>query len=265
MTREKLTNAPLYFALIEVRFNTVLGLERNYLPGIQEQFRKAGFPDFETSAELTFQIKPPGESEVKPRVDSVGVNRHVFRDIGRSAGFSLSASSIAFFTSAYDVFETFRQPMMQGLQIIHGAIGLSFSERIGIRYLNAVLPKSGEQLEDYLIPEVLGLTVKLGGTIEHAYSETKRRLDTGGGVVARAMLRHGRVGLPPEVGHLGLTLNDRFTAFEGMHGMLDTDAFVEKRESFDLAVIDAHVRRLHDENEEVFRTIATKHALKAWE
>jgi len=263
--REKLTNAPLYFALSEVRFNTVLGLKQNYLPGIQEQLRKAGYPDFEPSHEITFQIKPSAESEAKPRVDSAGVNRYVFRDIGRSAGFSLSASSIAFFTSAYDVFETFRGAMMQGLQIVHGAMGLSFVERIGIRYLNAVIPRNEERLQDYLIPEVLGLTVKLGGTIEHAYSETKRRLEIGGGVVARTMVRNGRVGLPPEMGNVALTLNERFTTFEGMHGMLDTDAFLERRESFDLEVIDAHVRRLHDENEEVFRTIATEHALKVWE
>jgi uncharacterized protein (TIGR04255 family) len=263
--KEKLTNAPLYFAVCEVRFNTVLGLEHNYLPGIQEQFRKAGFPDFEPRTEVTFQLKPPAEAEAKARIDSVAANRYVFRDIGRSAGFSLSASSIAFFTSAYEVFETFRRTMMQGLETVHGAIGLSFSERIGIRYLNAVLPRSGEQLQLYLIPEVLGLTVKLGGTIEHAYSETKRRLESGGGVVARAIVRHGRVALPPEMGNVGLTLNERFTAFEGMHGILDTDAFVEKRESFDLEVVGTHIRRLHDENEEVFRTIVTKPALKVWE
>lgn len=261
--REKLTNAPLYLALSEVRFNTVLGLESNYLPGIQEQLRKLGFPDFEPSAEFTFQLKPPAESEAKPRIDSVGLNRYVFRDIGRLAGFSLSAGSIAYFTSAYDVFETFRQRMMEGLQIVHSAIGLSFSERIGIRYMNAVLPRHGEQLQDYLIPEVLGLTVKLGGAIEHAYSETKRRLESGG-VVARTMVRNGRVGLPPELGNVGLTLHERFTGFEGMHGMLDTDAFVEKRESFDLEAIDRHVRRLHDDNETVFRTIASPHALKVW-
>lgn len=262
--RERLRNAPLCFALSEVRFNTILGLEKNYLPGIQEELRKAGFADFEPSTELTFQIKPPVEADAK-RVDAVSVNRYVFRDIGRTAGFSLSAGSIAFFTSAYDVFETFRATMMQGLQIVHSAIGLSFSERIGIRYINVVIPRSDEKLQDYLIPEILGLTVKLGGVIDHAYSETKRRLETGGGVVARAMVRNGRVGLPQGMDSVGLMVNERFTAFEGLHGMLDTDAFLEKRESFDLGAIEAHVRRLHDENENVFRTIATPHALKVWE
>lgn len=263
--REKLTNAPLYFALIEVRFNTVLGLEQSYLSEIQEQLRKAGFPDFESSAEVTFQLKSPGDAEAKPRIDSVGVNRYVFRDIGCSAGFSLSAGSIAYFTAAYDVFDVFKRTMMDGLRIVHSTIGLSFSERVGIRYLNAVLPRHGEKLQDYLIPEVLGLTVKLGGTIERAYSETRCRLETGGGVVARAIVRNGRVGLPPELGNVGLALNERFTAFEGMHGLLDTDAFLERRESFNLEAIEGHLNRLHDENEKVFRTIATEHALKVWE
>jgi uncharacterized protein (TIGR04255 family) len=263
--KEKLTNAPLYFALSEVRFNTVLGLEGSYLPGIQEQLRKAGYPDFQPSTELTFQLKPSADSDGKPRVDSIGVNRYVFRDIGRTAGFSVSANSIAFFTSVYDVFNEFRQRMAQGLEIVHGAIGLSFFERIGIRYLNAVLPRSGETLEDYLIPEVLGLTFKLSGTIEHTYSETKRRLESGGGVVARARVRSGRVALPPELGNVGMMLNERFTGFEGMHAVLDTDAFIEKREGFELDAIKAQVTRLHDENERVFRTIATKRALSVWE
>lgn len=261
--KDKLANAPLYFALSEVRFNTVLGLEHNYLPAIQEQLRRTGYPDFEASTEVTFHLKPAGESDTKPRLDPVGANRYVFRDVAQTSGFSLNAGSMAFFTSAYDVFEVFRRSMMQGLEIVHGIVGLSFFERIGIRYLNAVLPRHGEKLQDYLIPEVLGLIVKSGGTIDHAYSETKRRLENGS-VVARAMVRHGRVRLPSELGNVGLTLNERFTGFEGMHGVLDTDAFVEKREIYDLRAIDAHLVRLHDENETVFHTIATPHALKVW-
>ena len=43
---EKMSNAPVYYALAQVRFNPLAALEQ-YIPAIQDSLRREGFPDFE--------------------------------------------------------------------------------------------------------------------------------------------------------------------------------------------------------------------------
>src|SRR4029077_11375309 len=43
---QKMSDAPIYFALAQVRFNVVLALDQ-YLPSIQDGLRNVGYPDFE--------------------------------------------------------------------------------------------------------------------------------------------------------------------------------------------------------------------------
>ena len=44
----KLSKAPVFFTLAQMRFNPVLGMEP-LLPALQDAFRKQGFPDYEIS------------------------------------------------------------------------------------------------------------------------------------------------------------------------------------------------------------------------
>ena len=42
----KMNNAPVYFALAQVKFNQLAALD-NYIPAVQDSLRKAGYPDFQ--------------------------------------------------------------------------------------------------------------------------------------------------------------------------------------------------------------------------
>lgn len=64
---------------------------------------------------------------------------------------------------------------MRGLAIVHECVTLAHSERIGLRYLDAVVPPGGETgLAEYLAPGVLGLSSRLPEdvTVSHSFSET---------------------------------------------------------------------------------------------
>lgn len=262
---KKMSNAPVYFTVAQVRFNPVLNME-GYLVTIQEKMRTAHFPDFkrETIQQLIVPLGSPSESGQVPTPSFVPQARCIFGDIEGTTKFVLENSALALQTTAYETFEVFSKMLLDGLKIVHDALRLDFTERIGLRYLDAVLPKERESLSDYLTPEVLGLSNKLAGKLSHSFSETVT-MNTSGQLVSRVIIQDGHVGLPPELMAVVPRLNKRFTQPEGRHAIIDTDAFLERREVFSIEKLRDRLLALHGEILKSFRVTVTSSALKKWE
>lgn len=260
---EKMSNAPVYFTVAQVRFNPVLNLE-GYLPAIQDRMRTTHFPDFERQI---FQqlIVPFGASEggQVPTPSFLAQARCIFGNIEGTSRFVLENNSLAFQATAYETFESFLKMLLDGLGIVHEALRLDFTERVGLRYLDAVLPKADETLSDYLTPEVLGLSEKLTGQLSHSLSETVS-INAVGHMISRVIIRDGHVGLPVELMALAPKLDPRFTQPDGRHAIIDTDAFHEQREAFSLEKLESRLLALHDEIDKSFRATVTPHALAFW-
>lgn len=262
---EKLKSAPVYFTIVQVRFNPILALE-SYAPRIQERLRKQKYPDVQKGVLSTINFSPAvsaGESNAQiPVGQSV---RFVFSNMERTSCFILDESALTFQTSKYDTFEKFAEDFMIGLEVVHEAVELNFIDRIGVRYLDAVFPRDGEKLAEYLTGSVLGLSEKLGGNIVHSFSETLVRKDEVS-VLARAIIQNGQVGFPPDVLPTGtkLNLDERFQKLQGLHAILDTDGFTERREQFSLDRVRESLFAIHGEISKAFRATVTNNALKIW-
>ncbi len=261
---KKMKNAPVYFTVAQVRFNPILNME-GYLPAIQEKMRETGFPDFkrETVQQLMLQFGAPGGGGQVPTPSFAPQVRCIFGNIDRTTEFILEQNALALQTTAYDISDTFFKILLNGLGIIHDILRLDFTERVGLRYFDAVLPKSNESLSDYLAPEVLGLSHKLAGKLSHSYSETVT-MNTSGQLVSRVVIQDGHVGLPPEVMSLAPQINPKFTGPEGRHAIIDTDAFCEKRDPFSLETLGSKLVGLRDEIEKSFQETVTPFAIKVW-
>lgn len=262
---KKMENAPVYFTVVQIRFNPILNME-GYLPAIQERMRVVRFPDFkrETIQHLIIPFTSPVEAGQPPNPSFVPRARCIFGNIDRTTEFVLEHNSLALQTTEYDTSETFFKMMLDGLSIIHDILQLDFTERVGLRYFDAVLPQSNESLSDYLIPEVLGLCDKLEGTLAHSVSETVI-MNPIGQLVYRVIIQDGRVGLPPEIVTLAPRINPRFTKPEGRHAIIDADAFCEQREAFSLDKLSSKLIDLHAEIRKAFTSTVTAFAIKAWE
>jgi uncharacterized protein (TIGR04255 family) len=261
----KMTHAPVYFAIVQARFNPILALD-SYAPQIQERLRKQGFPDVQKSALAKFSVNfaaPTDESP--PQVPVVRAARYTFSNIDRTAAFILEEGALSLQTTEYDVFDTFSGQFCHGLRIVDDAVSLSFTDRIGFRYLDAVFPKANESLVDYLDLSVLGLGERLQQTMVHSFSETRLRSSSGINVVARVIVQNGAVGFPPDLLPNLLRVPDRFGELQGRHAILDTDGFLERREAFSVDGISDHLQLIHDEIAKTFQATVTPHALKAWE
>ncbi|MBI5142031.1 MAG: TIGR04255 family protein [Nitrospirae bacterium] len=262
---KKMKNAPVYFTVAQVQFNPVLQME-GYLPTIQERMRAAHFPDFkqETIQKIVLQFGSPSDGSQAPKPSFIPQARCVFGNINRTTEFVLEHNALALQTTDYDTSETFFKTLLDGLGTIHDVVRLDFTERVGLRYFDAVLPKPDESFSDYLAQEVLGLSHKLDGKLAHTYSETVT-INASGQLVSRVIIQDGRVGLPQEIIPFAPQIHPRFTAQEGRHAIIDSDAFYAQREAFSLETIASRLVALHVEIEKSFRATVTQFALNSWE
>jgi uncharacterized protein (TIGR04255 family) len=161
------------------------------------------------------------------------------------------------------VFETFLADFMKGLEAIHQAVTLDFTDRLGLRYLDAVFPKTGEAVKDYLSGSILGLTEKINDTIVHSFSETLvKREDIQ--VRSRVIIQDSELSFPPDLMGLNLSVPDRFRGLNGRHALIDTDGWSDAREAFSLDRIKERFDSIHDGITTTFKASVTPNALKVW-
>jgi uncharacterized protein (TIGR04255 family) len=263
MSRQ-MKNAPVYFTIAQVRFNPILSLS-TFIPGIQEDFRKHNFADFKKAVAMTFAFGPVVNKETENQMPPAQpLERYVFSDTANTQNFLLEHGALSFQSTRYEVFETFVAELMKGLGLLDQMVGgLSFVERVGLRYLDAVIPREGETLGQYLIPEALGLYGRLKGRTKHTFSETMAE-GAEGSLISRAIIQEGPVGFPPDLLLNELQITQPFANFNGTHAILDTDAFIAERMPFNLGEVKKRLGVLHDRINEAFRALVTPHALDIW-
>jgi len=263
---KKLNNAPVFYTVAQVQFNAVLDLEA-YIPAIQSKMREARFPDYRKEFVQTFAFGPE-QVALSAGGQALGQQqtRYLFGNIDGSSIFLMEANALSFQTTRYDTFESFSKLFLKGLSVFNEAVKLDFFERIGLRYLDAVCPNEliGESLETMLVPNVLGFSLHGQGRLQHSVSETSVATDAGQ-LVSRVIIRHGKIGLPMELGGPSAPKVDtRFTAREGLHAIIDTDAIAMHREAFELNKVSERLDALHKEIGKSFEATVTAHALNSW-
>jgi uncharacterized protein (TIGR04255 family) len=258
---KKMNNAPIYYALVQVRFNPLAALG-TYIPAIQEALRKSGFPDFRPVqiTQIVFGANEP-KTAVAPR--------YLFLNLERTSGFTLDQSFMTYNTTDYDNVDPFLSVFLKGLEIVHAEVALSYSDRVGIRFLDAVCPRPGETVSQYLQPWVMGLAEHLSDReLVHSISETRTALGkttlVGRAIIHKQEKSEG-AGFPEDLQPVPFQLIDKFSKVKGTYAIIDTDSWLEDRETFDLGALERTIRLLHENTRLSFDLMITPHALKVWE
>jgi uncharacterized protein (TIGR04255 family) len=255
-----LKNPPVYFTVVDARFNTLLSL-REYVPSIQESMRKAGFPDFAFRSTIVVQTAP---QDGTPRPTTTSVDQFVFGTSDRTHRFVLSTAGLTLLSTRYGHFDRFSDKFLKGLVRVHEIVNLDFTERVGLRYLDQIAPRRGEALEKYLVPEVLGLTNRLGGEPVHAFTQTLNRF---GAVqlLSRVAVQDSALAFPSDLLiDRDMAIEARFSNFSGFHAILDTDGFVEGRLDFSVDAVSQQLEPIHEVISDAFAALVTDHARKVW-
>lgn len=254
-----LKNPPVYFAIAQVRFNALLKIGE-YVPTIQEAMRKAGFPGFVTRSSMILQVSiQDGQAVPTPAKHE----SFFFGTADQAHCFVLGADALTLQSTKYGTFEEFSAMFLKGLERVHQVVSLDFTERVGLRYLDHVEPKNADQLDQYLAPQVMGLSSTLGGESMHSYSET---LNSVGKVrlLSRVVIQNGALSFPPDVQPEGMIVDPRFLSHVGHHALLDTDGFVEGREVFSTEIVGQQLNDIHEVVRVAFRATVTDHAFDVW-
>ncbi|CDW96469.1 MULTISPECIES: TIGR04255 family protein [unclassified Thiomonas] len=256
----RLKNPPVYFTLAQVRFNPILTLA-DYLPQIQERMRKEGYPTYAKETVIALKVEAKEGQSLGP--SPVPVERYKFGNVENTHSFLLDVSTLTLQSTHYGTFETFSGAFMKALTILHDAVSLDYTERVGLRYLDRVSPFGDDTLEQYLAPEVLGLGAKLGGTPEYSYCETLSTFNDCR-LMSRVVTQVGGPGLPPGLLLGELVIEPRFFEYTGRHAILDNDGFTEKRETFSMQGIQGQLDSIHAIIRTAFEATATHYAFRVW-
>jgi uncharacterized protein (TIGR04255 family) len=258
---KKLSNPPVFYTLAQFKFNPIVGMSE-YIPKLQDRLRRIGYPDFRQENQLAINIRRTDESQ--PEIQNIQQVRWSFTNSQNTEGYLLHAESLVFHSTSYESFQDFSKKALDGLRLLHELIELAFVELIGLRYLDAVSPLGGDDINCYLTPSLLGLSSIIGGSLAHAYSETQTQIESGT-LVARAVMTESGLALPPDLFPFQLKLLPKFASITGRNAVLDIDYFVTQRFDFDVKRSEELLQVAHGIITDAFRASVTERALSVWE
>lgn len=262
----KLKSAPVYFTVLQIRHNTVSRLSA-YADVIQDEMRKAGYPDFKKSFAIAFSFTTNIDGEQQNIGNQEQIERLMFFNANNTQGFVVEPSAITFHTTDYDTFDTFSDEFLKGVSIINNSIQLSYIDRIGLRFLDAVVPPDGLiGMSQFLDPSVIGLINKVGdkGKVSHSLSETLFNIDNCAVIARTIIIPEGQLGFPMDIQPFNVKLADSFIAINGAHAIVDTDASINERLDFAESTLPEYLEKLRDCSRVAFKSLVTKFALDYW-
>lgn len=252
---------PVFYFLTQVRFNRVTQMEQ-YVPAFQEALRRDGFADFNEEVQLEVAWQQSGSAQ--PEIQQLHRKRWLFNDMNKQSGFVLQDDALVFHTTAYTCFSDCKAAVMGALQKLDAEVGLNFTQRVGMRYLDRVLVADFSQLNDLLHPGLLGLAGDVTGNLRHSFSETVSVVD-GLTLVLKSFVSPSGLMLPPDLQGITLALPDEFVGNRSPQVVIDSDCYVEKRFAFEMATIEEHLDRLHDQLLGLFEQATTQEARQLWQ
>ncbi len=262
----KMSNAPVYYALVQARFNPVTTIGTKYINDIQDAFRLMGYTLFEPQEKKQLQFTAiPGQVAPEPKIDTLTF--WLITKSDRSSGFILDQSSLTFHTTHYVTKNKFIPVLLDGLKEVHKIVNLEHISRLGLRYLDAVIPTGKDSIEDYLSDGLHG--IKFGDSVRYSLHESvfETNSDPKSTLIARVHRANGILGYPPDITPSGLVPMTRFNREDKVtHAVIDTDHFSEYQYTIkiDFKKLKTQLESLHEGITKAFEAITTEHARATW-
>lgn len=259
---DRLSRPPVFYVLTQAQFSPVKDIA-HYIAKIQDALRLKGYPEFQE--EVVYRLQPSTQG---PQIENVKQWQIYSRD--RKSGFIINDSSITFHSTSYATHSEFLPEIMKGLKIVQKVVKLDAINRLGLRYLNLILPDDGERLGSYLDPKLIN--VEFDGA--HLYTKTETfvrtklcNVDQTANLIFRAHILHGKPAIPVDIRLGPLIPRSEFgpnsKTYE-CYGITDTDHFVQVPMTLNAGAIEKSLHELYLKCHECFLKTTTSEARQKW-
>ena len=263
---KKLSNPPVYYTIVQAQFNPVAAMA-NYINEIQDKLRREGYTLFDTQkvTQLHFETTQPSAPN-KAEVVEIPIWRMTKSD--QKSGFILNQSQLVYHTTHYETHDQFFDAFLLGLERVHSTIKLDHLSRLGLRYLNAVLPSADEAVDQYLVNGLHGVNIEATprySLYESVFNTTIEPTSTSGILVNRVLCRAGALGYPPDINPPDLLPLPKFAKGDNIsHAVIDIDHFIEGQMPLNFDQTKIQLSSLHAGVKQAFKATVTDYARKVW-
>jgi uncharacterized protein (TIGR04255 family) len=284
--KKALTDAPLVQALIDLRFSEIPSLSSiptDLIDKIHEAMIGVGFAEKIESKGQSVSIRFDQATQQATQ-EKTSVNRYLFRAAGERSIIELSKSSLIYKSTEYGTFEDFYKKfdeVLSSLVELVPTLNKSLLKRVGLRYIDVIVPDSGNTLED-LISDGL-LAPKLNEPIDgykHIHGLTSKVVEVDQNKMLRVALeelpvenRSIRKILPDELvepdQNCGLVIKGQAcwaNTSSPTYGILDIDHTFnfEASPAFSIDSIREATSGLYNQSKDVFWSLIKQPALNIW-
>lgn len=251
----RLERDPLFLVLAQVRIAPVLEIGR-FIPPMQEQFRRSGFPHYNEIVTQEVSVSPPAQVSTRQRT------HWLFMDETEKRSITVTPDSIVLETADYDVFDTFIEQFEMVLGVVDSEADVAYANRLGLRYVNRIEPVGSLELNDMVLPGLLDLSEDMLDVRSMLSRFEWRSVTDHGRLVIRLTKVDDQSVLPTDLEQTSLDIRKPTPGVFAL--VLDTDHYTEGKRDFEAgSVVDA-MWQLHGHTDRTFRTVVTEEALQAW-
>lgn len=237
----------------------------DYIPGIQEAFRRHGFPIERAGKIQQLTITPAG-------VHAVEQERWEYRTKDEQWSITVLQDSVVLQTTAYERFEGFAEKLETAVKTVleqteQDKLGLI--QRIGLRYIDLIQPRHGESYREYLRPGFHGASDApfVSGTHRLSVESVGQTnvSNTPGTMVLRVAQNDQGFDLPPDLIAGAPKFQPRAKAGEPVT-LVDMDHFIEGNFDPKPEWMTSRVYAMHDQLIETFHEhVVSKRAIEVWQ
>ena len=251
-----LPRSPLIFVLGQVRFAPILSMEKK-IPDLQDSLRKNGFPRLSRREVETVNQESGGKTKVAVR------KQWEFIDTEKRASVLVDTEFIVFQVTRYEVFEEYLEAFQAVLHQFAYYAEPALLQRIGLRYIDLVVPTEGKALESYVSEKLRGFHVREDDPREAFRVESVSQTGEHSRFVHRYYEADRGLGFPPDLLPVSLRF-DRDLQRESPFGLLDMDHFMYFDDEFSVPRIINGLWSLHNHLTKAFEASVTKVAMNEW-
>jgi uncharacterized protein (TIGR04255 family) len=283
--KRTLKNAPLVHAVLHLRFSEIPNLTSispEMLKALHTRMIEEGFEEkISSHAEVIDMSFDPISQLMKHSKQTK--TRTLFRAAGERDIFEISENAVVLKSTFYNTFNNFYgkfYKLLVGCTEIVGGLDKALLKSVALRYVDVIVPSEGNNLSDFVSPEILPPSLSMMDNAQHIQGITLKAIETAPGQILqvhfeelRCQERRIHKVLPDNLmepdNKCGLVIDgqiDWLNVSSETYGILDVDhshTFIGSPK-FDIALIEKATKQLYQHSNDVFWGVISDEAKRTW-